>query len=166
VDGNPQSRWSRREASAPSSDYADPHILLSLLPLTDRTPFTKDILTAYHPKNIKLYRYGYHSMITISDNLIRHYDRLLNQHPIVQNQQPYYRKWLRFYLDFCHKYTFDPNNRDSFAPFNKKLQKRGQSEQHKLSMHRSDESIKLQRQKKPQWEISYPHSIFADDTKQ
>jgi len=34
-----------------TSDYADLHILLSLLPLTNRTPFTKDILTAYHPKN-------------------------------------------------------------------------------------------------------------------
>jgi len=74
-------------------------------------------------------------MITISDNLTRHYDRLLNQHPIVQNQQPYYRKWLRFYLDFCHKYAFDPNNRDSFAPFNKKLQKRGQSEQLRRQAH-------------------------------
>ena len=34
------------------------------------------------------------------------YDALLAQHQISKKPHPYYRKWLRYYLDFCRKYHF------------------------------------------------------------
>ena len=40
----------------------------------------------------------------------------------------YFRKWLRYYLDFCEKYRFNPADRNSFPQFDRKLQEKRQSE--------------------------------------
>jgi hypothetical protein len=37
-------------------------------------------------------------------------------------------KWLRYYLDFCEKYQFDPSDRKSLPHFLKKLQDKNQTE--------------------------------------
>ena len=41
----------------------------------------------------------------------------------------HYRKWLRYYLDFCLKYDHDPANKESFAPFVQKLKDKNHTEQ-------------------------------------
>ena len=41
----------------------------------------------------------------------------------------HYRKWLRYYLDFCLKYHHEPANKESFAPFVQKLKDKNQIEQ-------------------------------------
>jgi hypothetical protein len=46
-------------------------------------------------------------------------------------------KWLRFYLDFCAKYIFDPKLTASFAGFDEKLQSKGQSDAQRQQARRS-----------------------------
>jgi hypothetical protein len=41
----------------------------------------------------------------------------------------HYRKWLRYYLDFCLKYHHEPVNKESLAPFIQKLKAKNQTEQ-------------------------------------
>jgi integrase len=49
------------------------------------------------------------------------YDEILSQSDIPAYQQPHYRKWLRFYLDFCAKYDHPPLDRDTVRAFLHKL---------------------------------------------
>lgn len=37
-------------------------------------------------------------------DLTQKFHTLLAQAGVLINQRPYYHKWLRYYLDFCHKY--------------------------------------------------------------
>ncbi len=41
----------------------------------------------------------------------------------------HYRKWLRYYLDFCLKYHHKTANKESFAPFVQKLKNKNQTDQ-------------------------------------
>ena len=56
------------------------------------------------------------------------YDTLLERKGITAEYRPHYRKWLRFYWDFCHKYAFEPTERQSFPAFHEKLRAKNQSE--------------------------------------
>ncbi len=47
-----------------------------------------------------------------------------------------YRKWLRYYVDFCRKYHFHESERESLPHFIKKLQVKNQTqEQQKQASH-------------------------------
>jgi len=67
-------------------------------------------------------------MLTVPPELDRLYDHLLQHKDVAVNQRLYYKKWLRFYWDFCHKYAFEPTERRSFSAFYKKLRAKNQSE--------------------------------------
>jgi hypothetical protein len=41
--------------------------------------------------------------------------------------QPHYKKWLRYYWDFCHKYGLEPRQRQSLPRFDEKLRAKHQS---------------------------------------
>jgi hypothetical protein len=43
-------------------------------------------------------------------------------------QHPHYHKWLRYYLDFCHNYSFSPTDRLTLPAFQEKLRAKHQSE--------------------------------------
>ncbi len=43
-------------------------------------------------------------IIQIEPNLLKNYKFVLQTNKIPSNTHGYYMKWLRFYLDFCHKY--------------------------------------------------------------
>ncbi|MDQ7005360.1 MAG: site-specific integrase [Ghiorsea sp.] len=60
--------------------------------------------------------------------LIHAYNAMLNEKGIAQNMHNDYTKWLRFYLDFCHKYHFQNVSKKSFPKFCAKLQSKKQSE--------------------------------------
>lgn len=66
-------------------------------------------------------------MITIPEALHRRFAECLSGKGIPVNQQSVLMKWLRFYLDFCQKYRFVAENKESLAPFIKKLQEKRQS---------------------------------------
>ena len=67
-------------------------------------------------------------MLNIPHELTHLYDRLLRQKGVAIKFRPHYKKWLRFYLGFCHKYEFEPTDRQSFPAFNTKLQSKNQPE--------------------------------------
>ena len=67
-------------------------------------------------------------MLSIPPELARLYDTLLEQKDVAVKQRSHYKKWLRYYLDFCHKYAFAPTARQSFPAFDEKLPTKNQPE--------------------------------------
>ena len=52
-------------------------------------------------------------MLGVPPELARLYDTRLERKGVAVEQRPHYKKWLRFYWDFCHKYSFEPTDRQS-----------------------------------------------------
>lgn len=67
-------------------------------------------------------------MLTVPPDLSRRYDAMLERSGIAPNDRPFYRKWLRYYLDFCHKYHFDLFEAESVSAFDDKLRQKNQSQ--------------------------------------
>ena len=67
-------------------------------------------------------------MLAVPPDLARRYDDLLTQNGIASNQRSYYHKWLRFYLDYCQKYSLQPSDPRSLQPFDEKLHSRNQAD--------------------------------------
>jgi len=57
------------------------------------------------------------------------YDAQLVQKGIPKNFRFYYKKWLRYYLDFCQKYNFKQSDKESLSYFIKKLKEKNQTDQ-------------------------------------
>ena len=57
------------------------------------------------------------------------YDAQLVQKEIPKNFRFYYKKWLRYYLDFCQKYNFKQSDKKSLSYFIKKLKEKNQTDQ-------------------------------------
>ncbi len=67
-------------------------------------------------------------MLPIPPDLLARYDETLSQNAIPAHQQTHYRKWLRFYLDFCGKYEQSPLERESVRAFLHKLREKNQAD--------------------------------------
>jgi len=67
-------------------------------------------------------------MIPIPQNINTLYSALLIQKAVPDKYHPYYRKWLRYYLDFCQKYGFKPSDTKSLPHFIKKLKEKKQTD--------------------------------------
>ena len=67
-------------------------------------------------------------MLNIPITLAQHYDKVLTDKDVAINNHGHFKKWLHYYLDFCHKYGFEPTDKQSFPPFNDKLQAKNQSD--------------------------------------
>ncbi len=63
----------------------------------------------------------------IPENIDSIFCRRMKNAGINYELQQEYRKWLRFYLDFCDKYYLTPSSRDSLGQFIKKLNEKGQA---------------------------------------
>jgi len=66
-------------------------------------------------------------MIQIHPKIREQFDTLLLQKNILKNHYPDYRKWLRYYLDFCNKYHHDNLKKESLPHFIKKLRNKKQT---------------------------------------
>jgi site-specific recombinase XerD len=65
-----------------------------------------------------------------------HFNTALVKNKIPQDYQNHYRKWLRYYLDFCQKYNFQSIKPESLQNFIRKLgEKRQTQEQQKQASH-------------------------------
>ncbi len=60
-------------------------------------------------------------MIELPADLVANFDQKLTQGKVPDAYRNYYRKWLRFYWDFCHKYGLHPSDAKSLPPFLEKL---------------------------------------------
>ncbi len=79
-------------------------------------------------------------MKTLSPALIAAFDQSLKSSAVPLGMQLDYRKWLRFYLDFCMKYRHPPRDPDSLEPFLHKLASKNQS---KASQEQAAASVTL-----------------------
>ena len=68
-------------------------------------------------------------MIKISQELKVQFEALLAQKEIPKRLHSEYLKWLRYYFDFCHKYSFEKSKKESLPHFIKKLQDKRQTSQ-------------------------------------
>jgi integron integrase len=60
-------------------------------------------------------------MINIPNDIRDSFEKCLAQESISEGVRPFYRKWLRYYFDFCHKYQHDLSDRTSLKHFTEKL---------------------------------------------
>jgi integron integrase len=67
-------------------------------------------------------------MLPIPAALQASFEAYLRTGEIPETARSYYKKWLRFYLDFCQKYHAAPSQRKSLPLFLQKLQEKKQSE--------------------------------------
>ncbi len=66
-------------------------------------------------------------MLQIDTDLLGRYKIILSKNRIPSGEQAYYVKWLRYYLDFCHKYGFEKDDAKSLKPFVEKLKSKKQN---------------------------------------
>ena len=59
----------------------------------------------------------------------------MEQKGLETDQHRYYIKWLRYYLDFCHKYKFKRQNKESLSAFLEKLKEKKQAESLRKQAH-------------------------------
>lgn len=74
-------------------------------------------------------------MIQIPANLVTTYTTFLQQSGVPSGQHRYYIKWLRYYFDFCSKYNFRHEGKESFAAFVEKLKEKKQGENLRKQAH-------------------------------
>ena len=71
-------------------------------------------------------------MIKIPTQIQQQYDHLLTKKEVAPHFHPHYKKWLRFYLDFCSKYNHPAHSPSSLPSFIQKLTDKNQPENLRL----------------------------------
>ena len=67
-------------------------------------------------------------MLSLSKEIIAAYDAIMLEKQVPLQSRGAYKKWLRFYLDFCDKYNFNTSKPVSLSAFIDKLHSKGQSD--------------------------------------
>ncbi len=65
-------------------------------------------------------------MLQIPAQLANQFKTYIGQQGIPAEQHRYYLKWMRYFLDFCHKYHFKQGTDMSLSAFLKKLNEKNQ----------------------------------------
>ena len=63
-------------------------------------------------------------MISVPSDIMARFQVFLNRQSVHKQYQPYYKKWFRFYWDFCHKYHHPVSKHESLRPFIEKLRQK------------------------------------------
>ncbi len=79
-------------------------------------------------------------MLKVPEKIDSGFNAFLDKSQIPITHYNYYKKWLRYYLDYCHKYRFDPLNPASLPNFINKLKDKKQTG---LQQKQAHESISL-----------------------
>lgn len=66
-------------------------------------------------------------LLNIPQDITVKFDPILIQKKIPESEHNNFRKWLRYYFDFCKKYHYPESKRESLPHFIKKLQEKHQS---------------------------------------
>jgi len=66
-------------------------------------------------------------MRNIPLELLAQFDVIVRERKIPNSAHGLYKKWLRFYLDFCEKYHFPESRSESLAHFLRKLEEKRQT---------------------------------------
>jgi hypothetical protein len=89
-------------------------------------------------------------VINIPPDLNVRFDAMLAKKAIKPAEHIYFRKWLRYYLDFCSKYRLDRLKRESLPHFIKKLQEKHQTQE---------------QQRQASYAVSLYYGMFISDSK-
>ena len=68
-------------------------------------------------------------MLAIPDNVLARFNEVLKQRAIHETVHVYYRKWLRYFLDFCEKYPLPTSKSEQVRLFIEKLKSKKQTPQ-------------------------------------
>jgi len=68
-------------------------------------------------------------MLQIPPKIRAQFDIMLIEKNIPKSAHTDYRKWLRYYLNFCFKYHHEKSKKESLSHFIKKLKDKNQTEQ-------------------------------------
>ena len=68
-------------------------------------------------------------MKNIANKIHDPYEPFLKRHEILSREIPFYSKWLRYYLDFCDKYSHTATLSNSLSHFINNLEQKNQTEQ-------------------------------------
>jgi len=74
-------------------------------------------------------------MIQIPAHFVSQYIKFIAGRGVPPAGQQYYVKWLRYYLDFCQKYSFRQNAGESVAAFIEKLKEKKQADKQRAQAH-------------------------------
>ena len=67
-------------------------------------------------------------MLNVPPAILRGFGAILEQRAVPSAQHNFYRKWLRYFLDFCDKYRLEPTSSKSAVQFQTKLREKKQTE--------------------------------------
>jgi hypothetical protein len=67
-------------------------------------------------------------MLNIPPEILDRFLAVLGKKGVPSAQYVYYRKWLRYYMDFCRKYRLEPASAESQPLFQAKLREKKQTE--------------------------------------
>lgn len=67
-------------------------------------------------------------MLNIPEKTRKSYVDAFKRQKVSENELSFYLKWLRYYLDFCHKYSHEQSSSDSLSLFTRKLKQKNQTE--------------------------------------
>ena len=67
-------------------------------------------------------------MLNIPPDILTRFDALLTKRAVPSDQHNFYKKWLRYYLDFCGKYLHPDSSPKSLTQFLGKLREKKQTE--------------------------------------
>ena len=66
-------------------------------------------------------------MIVIPPDLLSRFESILTKRSVPNELRNYYKKWLRYYLDFCQKYSHPISTQESLQQFIRKLREKNQT---------------------------------------
>jgi len=76
-------------------------------------------------------------MIQIPAHLSSKYKAFIEHKGVQASVHQYYVKWLRYFFDFCHKYNFKLDGKESLPAFVEKLKAKKQTEEQRKQAHRA-----------------------------
>lgn len=92
-------------------------------------------------------------MIAIPNTVMNQYDAVLNAREVQTSQHSDYKKWLRFFYDFCAKYSIPDSKAEQVRLFSEKLREKKQTEtQCKQAAHAVSLYFEMQKQELQQVE--------------
>lgn len=101
-------------------------------------------------------------MLILSPAILARYDAVLKKEDIPAARYADYKKWLRYYLDYCDKYGICDSNRDSTRLFLEKLREKKQTEAQRAEAAHAI-SLYLEIQKENPSQKHPPHKPFTQD---
>ena len=102
-------------------------------------------------------------MRIIPKEILIQFDSALKRKEISPELHNFYRKWLRFYLDFCHKYCHESKEPESLSRFINKLREKNQDKKRQKQAY---DSVLIYYELSgivPNWVDRKPQSLFVQE---